>query len=476
VRLAVLLFLALAACGQSDRNAGTGAPSSPLGARASDNLVLRVPRTGGVARVFAYPAVDSLVWQGGGRIPAGSRILGFDAIDGIVLLVDSAGRPARLDLRLGAYARAAATTLTAATAGEGAAIFGVSGGAAHRFTPTDDWSFKPSRPARAVFPLRNGSLLILVGSGERSYLHRVFPPETSVLDSISVPGVDRTLRTQIGDVLYFVADRELVGLGTRTNELLRPATFPDSIIALEASPSGDRLFVLTRGARNIAVYDRFRQAVTHRIPLPGPASDLRLGPVGRYLVARAAGADSVWVVAVGAERVIGTLRSQWRADLPFVAVDGTIATLRQNDVVFTDAETFTPRRTIEGGGADSWFPFRWSGFRPRAAGLDRPVDFTGIDDEQPVDTVEDRFDAPEVEERRPHPGWVVSFATVLSESRAREVASQLVVDGQRPRVVVTDRDGTDIYRVLLGPYSSREEAERVGRASSVAYWVYEAGP
>jgi hypothetical protein len=479
VRALAAVCLALAACGSPDDGQTSRAPSAAPGARASDNLILRIPRVGGLPRVSAYPEVDSLVWEGGTRISAGTRILGFDASGGMILVVDSSGRPGRLDLRLSEFSRTSRTALSAAVAGPGAAIFGVSGGTAYRFTPTDEWSYKPPNPARATFPLRDGSLMILAGSGNRSTLMRLFPPETEVLDSLRLPGVDRTIRTQIGDVIYFVADRELVGLRTRTNELLRPATFPDTIIAVEASPSGDRLFVLTRGARQISIYDRFRQDVSRRIPLPGPATDLRLGPVGQYLLARSAGGDSAWIVALGTERAIGSVRTRWREDLPFIAVDGAVATVSGSDVVFIDAETLRVLRTASGGAADTWFPFRWSGFRPRAEGIDRPVDFEGVGDTpEPADTVgfDEEGPPPEPEPRRSPAGWVVSFATVLSESRAREVASQLVIGGERPRVVMTERDGVPIYRVLLGPYPSRDEAERVGRQASVPYWVYEGSP
>ena len=44
------------------------------------------------------------------------------------------------------------------------------------------------------------------------------------------------------------------------------------------------------------------------------------------------------------------------------------------------------------------------------------------------------------------------------------------------RVVTAMRDGAAIYRVVLGPYATKEEAERVGRESKQSFWVYEGGP
>jgi cell division protein FtsN len=33
-----------------------------------------------------------------------------------------------------------------------------------------------------------------------------------------------------------------------------------------------------------------------------------------------------------------------------------------------------------------------------------------------------------------------------------------------------------IYRVVIGPFSTREEAERIARTSGKSYWVYEGAP
>src|SRR5262249_4675244 len=133
------------------------------------------------------------------------------------------------------------------------------------------------------------------------------------------------------------------------------------------------------------------------------------------------------------------------------------------------------------GAADFWYAFHWTGFRPRAAGLDQPVDFTKHDSTNTTtvattpppktDTVVASPRPPVVADTAPT-GFLVSFAALLSEARARELAGQIKVRGQSPRVVSTDRDGSMIYRVLLGPYPTREDAERVGRESGQDYWVY----
>ena len=70
----------------------------------------------------------------------------------------------------------------------------------------------------------------------------------------------------------------------------------------------------------------------------------------------------------------------------------------------------------------------------------------------------------------------ISFAAVLSEDRAREIAATISVDGQRPRVIKGETAGTTVFRVVFGPYNSKADAERMGRASKHNYWVYEGVP
>ena len=70
----------------------------------------------------------------------------------------------------------------------------------------------------------------------------------------------------------------------------------------------------------------------------------------------------------------------------------------------------------------------------------------------------------------------MSFAVLLNDAKARELAAKIVVDGKPARVVTGVNEGTAVYRVVLGPYTTRDEAERVGRASGQTYYVYAGTP
>jgi len=165
---------------------------------------------------------------------------------------------------------------------------------------------------------------------------------------------------------------------------------------------------------------------------------------------------------------------------------------------------------VSDGADDFWHIIIWNGFRPRAGELDQPVTFGGSDSTSvqpdssdsvavatpsqpaPGDTTTAR--PPRAPIPRPIPprlpadtaagelararGWTVSFAAFLSEATARQRAASISVDGQTARVVSGQTPGTNtvVYRVVLGPYPTRADAERIGRASGQSFWVYEGNP
>jgi hypothetical protein len=233
----------------------------------------------------------------------------------------------------------------------------------------------------------------------------------------------------------------------------------------------------------VHIVDRYREEVSGEIALGRHVGELRMDPLGRYLLARPEGVDSAVVIALATNRVVGTVATGWRADLPFVAPDGGIAVAQGPDVYIVDGGTLRQVARVRGGAADFWYPFRWTGFRPRAATLDQPVEFAGVTDSttQPQDsTASPDSAAPQPAARdtapRRAPGWTVSFAALLVQDRARELAAQIHVGDQTARVVSAMSNGSPIYRVVLGPYTTREEAERIGVESKNKYWVYEGGP
>lgn len=471
-------MLALGACGR-DRDAQISShDASASSYRGSDLLVLRLARGGGEARVYGYPRVDSLIWTSQDRVPALDHVLGFDPDAGTVAFVDAKGRAGWLDLRQGAMTIASREKIAAPISIDGSAIFGVSpAGAVVRYTPSETWTLKTPRAAQAPFPQGDGSVVVLAGGPGGAVAWRARPPETDLTDTVDLPRVQRTLRTQLGDRIYLVADGKLVGLRTRTMEQLPAIDMERAVAALVATPSGDRLFVAD-SSNELAVVDRYRERVTSTVTLPDAAADLRMDPFGRYLLVRAVTGERAWVVAVGTGRVVGTVGTAWRDDLPFVAPDGGVVIAQGKDVVVLDGETLKGRARVTGGATDFWYSFVWAGFRPRAASLDESPPLPAPVADTAVVATDSAAGPPPVDssQARPSGGFTVSFAALLAEDKARELAAQIRVGGDNARVVTSDREGTTIYRVILGPYPTREQAERIGKESGQSYWVYEGAP
>jgi cell division septation protein DedD len=323
----------------------------------------------------------------------------------------------------------------------------------------------------------------------------VRPPDDIVQDSAVLPLSGRGVRTQVGDRVYFTVDSGLVGIKAKDLSPVGAIKLSNRVVALSPTPSGDRLYVAMVADSGLTVIDRYTESGKTNIVLPAPPTDLRMDALGRYLLARIPGQDSAWVIAIGTNRVVGAVATRWDTDLPAIAPDGSLALLGQADVSIVDPAKLTVKSTIKGGARDFWYFFAWDGFRPRPQGLDQPVTFPG-------DSAHDSLTASSTQPGGPPPsspggpdsahalqtvvappatqaqatGFTVSFAALLSEDKAREVARSISVNGVPAHVVSTTTAGSPIFRVVMGPYATRDEAAKVGRASRRDFWIFEGAP
>jgi len=487
-RLVLSLLAALAACSRSP-DAGTTAGSPGTTAAGPDAILIRFPRLGGTAHAYRWWR-DSSIWASVQRAPAVTDAIAFDAQQGIVVVLDAARVPVRVDLRVGRVTPATTERLRSIASADGYSVFGVAPtGDIVRITNSGTWRFKPPAPVRSLLPLPDGALLILSDDDDgKVAIRKVHPPESRVTDSTRVPGADLVIPTAVGDRVYVTFGDRLEGLRTRDLKPSLTIAFSEAIRAVEATPSGDRLFVAVKDSPTLYVVDRYEGKVRDRVTLPDAPSALRMDPDGQYLLARSAGGDSARVIAIGTQRVVSTVATAWRADLPLIAPDGGLALALDDAMVIVDAETRRERARVAGGAADVWTLVRWNGFRPRSATLDEPVRFV---DEYADSTLADSLAADTVATTAPAPalvpppgargaaksrGWMLSFAAVLSESRAKSMAAAMRVDGAAPRVMSSEREGTTVYRVVAGPFPTKDAAEEAGRRSGLPYWVYETAP
>jgi hypothetical protein len=498
VRTLLASALVLLACGCADgssRPSGADAPPSvPAG---PDPIVLRVARNGGFLTAARYPALDTTVWRSSALLPALDRMVAFGADDGYLAAIDTSGAPVRIDLRLGTVTTLRSDTVRVVSSADGGSIFGLNtAGEIVRFTPSGgDWRMKPALPAQALFAQADGSLIVAGARKDRVIVWRVRPPQQTVSDSLSfaIGDDERAIADALQRTAGGVGDRVFVGAGenvlaVRTRDLGKAldVDMGDPVRAIAATPSGDRLFVALAGEEVLRIVDRFEEGITGKISLPGEARALRMDPLGRTMLARGNG-DSVFVVSLATDEVVGVIRTAWRGDLPLVLPDASIAHTRGADVVFAHPRSLKDMRTVAGGASSFWHTLRWNGFRPRAAGLDQPVQFRTSAPRDSADLFPDSVRATtDSGGARPDsagmagtaaPGqFTVSFAAILDEAQARSLAARIRVDGQSPRITSSERAGKTLYRVVLGPFSSRADAERVGRASGQSYWIFEGAP
>lgn len=510
-----MLLLSALACGRDQRASKdtVGNAARAEASRGPDPILLRLPRTGGTVRAYLYPRLDSVVWTG--HTTSVDRVLGFDPEGGALATIDAKGEPARVDLRLGESAVASKAKLASMESPTGTEIYGIDPkGSVVRLTRSGDWSFTPPYPARGVFPQADGSLVIAAQHGAEAILWLMHPPDTRLRDTVTLAITMHGVSAQVGDRVYLATDTALVGVRGRDLSEVPSIRVHGRIVALAPTPSGDRIYVATSGDSSLAVVDRYTDKIASTIPLPGDVSDLRMDGLGRYVLVRPARGDSAWVIAVATNHVVGSVRTKWTADLPATAPDGAIALNSGRDVIFVDGETLQAVRTVAGGANDFWYFTFWNGFRARAAGVDQPVTFASADTATPdsatreadsiqrvaADTAVKPEKPPQAVAAAPLPPaprtpnpvpvptnppaptassaapFTVSFAALLNEAKAHALADSIDVAGARARVVPSQRAGTTIYRVVLGPYPNRAAAEQIGRDSKRSYWVFPGQP
>lgn len=508
---ALVLFACGVAGGCADHTSQQAADETPLSIPSGpDPIVLRMSRDGGLLAATIYPALDSTVWRSNARVPALKKVLAFGGDDGYLAAIDRNGSPVRVDLRLGSVATARRDTLLRFSSIDGATIYGLKpDGRLVRYAPSgSEWEFHPESTVDALLAQTDGSLVLIGVEKDMVRIRRIRPPNEIVSDSTSIRIGGREdearLRRSVSETAELVGDRIYLGVGSRVLALrsrdLGVALDVDvggPIEAMVATPSGDRVFVAIEGKPLIRIADRFDEGLTGRIRLPSPARALRMDPFGRTLLIRGDG-DSIFVASLADDRVTGTLTAPWLEDLPLVTFEGAIAVSHGEDVELFHPATLSNIRSIKDGGRQFWYTLRWNGTRPRAAGLDKPVEFRSstprefaFDDS--VDRPDDGLvrggvetpagqqaartrDSTEATSTSGSSKFMISFATLLDEQQAKKLAQGISVEGRNPRVMISRHDDITVYRVVLGPFATRDEAERTGRLSGQNYWVYEDSP
>jgi hypothetical protein len=169
-----------------------------------------------------------------------------------------------------------------------------------------------------------------------------------------------------------------------------------------------------------------------------------------------ANADSVWVVDLSTGQYLSDWSTRWSRDLPTVAGSSILLLKQGNDVVAYDlaAPNWPETGRVRGGASDLWLPIAWT---PEAG--TRP---TRIDSLAPAPSDSERAVA----------RVFLQVSSSQNPDWAEDLARNLRDVGLTATVLKPRREG-DAYRVVLGPYDSRETAEAEGRKLGRPFFIYQ---
>ncbi len=458
-------------------------------------VAFRLPTQGGPLTVYKLPDLEATRWGAGARTAGAYDAVGVDLQGRRLLYRDSVGGIASLDLVALRERSVAPRGALAAVGADGTLLAVATDGTvleSHHWGVTP-WPTNLGRRVRAVFAAPGGRLLALRDASADTLA--TFSRDGLVRAVAAPEAADRAAAFD-GDAVAFATDSGLVVVEERESDrpwFVRLSGTPRAAIF---SPSGHQVFVALEGRSELAVVDRFDRAAMSSIPLPGPAAALRADPWGRAILVRPSEQpDVVWIVGVADHEVRGELRTRWASDLPVVAEDGVILAREEGAVVARDVRSLDSVGAVAGGAADLWFTGRWvarsaaaaarslareaqpaatTAAAPRERPAERPASAQPARTPEPVlppaaARAEPR--APAAPEPAAPPGnfWAQVTSTRFPEG-ARALADTLRTGGH-PAQVIAPRPADNIWRVMTGPYRSREAADSAGRALGRPYFI-----
>ncbi len=419
--------------------------------------LLRLPAAGGDAELFHLPRLTAWEWKTAAPLPPLRRAIGVDLDQGMVYGLGAKNELVALDLLTARPRPQMAAGVREVMIGPDGTLFAVDDSLRIvqyvRRNPNRMTNKLPMRP-RDLFGTRNGGLLAIStgATGALSIFRGDEPPARSPL-----PNGDAAA-TYWGDLVAIAADTAVVLVDPEDTE--HPTSLPVSghARAVLFSPSGHRLYVARREGP-LLVYNRFTREKVTEIDIPGPAGAMRADPFGRWLLVHPTGADSLWLVDLARNKYVGGFAADWATDLPTVTNRQVLLLKSGADVVAYDlsVEDFPETGRIKDGAADFWLALAWSPETGTASIV------AAADSASPV---VDTTDGPAVSQ--------VYLQVSSSQNRdwSAELARQLAQQGL-PATVLDPRPGEEGFRVVLGPYPSRDIAESTGRQLGRPFFIYQ---
>lgn len=417
-------------------------------------MLIRLAAKGGPPRLYRLPTLTELPGTLRGRLPPADHVIGTDDADGLLFFHTVKGEVLAYDLESG-RSDTVASAVTMAAVGPDGTLFTVDARrrvVSYARRSRTVWPQPLAASAEAVFGGADQRLIAVTAEKNPKLLAQTAdqPPVTRPFPGSSVIDAAR-----FGDEVASATDSGVVlvaPLGRRAPAFVR---LPDHPTDIAFSPAGHRLYVSRKTGLGLAVVDRFTHEEMDGVALPGMARDIRLDPLGRWLLARAGIGDSVWIVDLPTKTLTATVPAPWGEDLPAVTPDGTVLVRQGNDVVALRPDSGLRVGKVAGGAADLWIATGWipSGSSRSAALADAPGPAAAAGDTAAG-------------------ALYVQVSISQNKEWSEGMAQQLTRAGLQARVL-PPTSADDGYRVVLGPYSTREQAEDIGRKLGRPYWIYQ---
>jgi len=451
VRHIFLVGTLLAACDKSGREPLAALPlvlHSP-----GPTTLLRLPAHGGEAVAYRSTDLTPLGWSVG-KVPAIRRYIGVDLDQGLVYALDSSRALIAIDLRA-RRARTVRRGVRNAAVGPDGTLFSVdTSGRVTEVRGRRPLTLTDALPgsATAIVGTASGRLLVLP-TPRRADL-TVFESEGPA-QTMAVPAGNATA-TLAGDLVAVAADSAVVladPSGAKKPSFIDVANHARAVMF---SPSGHRLYV-GRDNDDVLAFDRYSSRERDGIEVPGGAIDLRGDLYGLWMLVRSRKGDTLSVVDLTARSVVARTVTAWDDDLPLIAPPFLLLVRRGRDVVGLDLERdgLRPRGQVAKAADDIWVPLAWAPSSAADVEVASPDSLT-----RPADSAAT--------------GSAQQFFLQVSSSRnpawARELAEKIAAAGIRTSVV-DPANADDVYRVVVGPFGSREQADSASRSLGMPSFV-----
>ncbi len=444
--------LLAAACDKSGREPLAALPlvlHSP-----GPTTLLRLPAHGGEAVAYRSTDLTPLGWSVA-RVPAIRRYIGADLDQGLVYALDSTRTLIAIDLRA-RRARVLRKGVRNAALGPEGTLFAVdTAGKVTEVRGRRPLTLTDALPASATALVGTAAGRLLVLPTPRRADLTVFEPE-GPSETIAIPKGFATA-TLAGDLVAVAVDSAVVladPSGARKPELIDVSGHARSVMF---SPSGHRLYV-GRDDDDIMAFDRYSARERDGIDVPGGAVDLRGDLYGLWMLVRSRKGDTLSVVDLTARSVVARTVTEWDDDLPLIAPPFLLLVRKGRDVVGLDLERdgLRTRGQVAKAADDIWVPLAWAPASAEEVVVAAATDTMGT----PVDSAA--------------PGSGQRFFLQVSSSRnpawARELAEKIAAAGISASVV-DPANADDVYRVVVGPFGTREQADSASRSLGMPSFV-----